>query len=356
MSNAQINSNLSTLTNSQLEDLLKAKVAKEKELLIQILHLLAEVEKRRLYSKTYPSLFEYCVKELKYSSGSAQRRIDTMRAMKLMPEIVSKLQNGELQMVAVSKAQSFFRQEEKNGKSYDLKSKREILTKLENKSTRDCERELVAISPQSVCPDRRREIDGSHTELRITMNQDLVGKLDKLKSLLSNKYPHLTDQELVAVLADIALKKLDPSLQPPKKEINYGNEKDESKLSVETPFPNLELKLVPEPVTKTRSPRNLEKSFDLNSNSPLPTLAVAAKYIGRYIPLTVKRAVWTRDLGRCTHAGCGSKHKLQFDHIRPIAKGGATSISNLRLLCQTHNLLAARLEFGDRLMNKFRPS
>ena len=37
-------------------------------------------------------------------------------------------------------------------------------------------------------------------------------KLDKIKSLLSHKHPHLTDSELLNELADIALKKLDPTM------------------------------------------------------------------------------------------------------------------------------------------------
>jgi len=181
------------------------------EMKIQVLHLLAEVERRRLYSHTHPSLFEYCVKVLRYSGGSAQRRIDTMRAMKLMPEIETKIQTGELQMVAVSQAQAFFRQEKKSGKTYDVEAKRQVLVKLENKTSRECEKELVAISPLSVRPDTRREINPDRTELRITLNQELVGKLDQLKALLSNKHSHLTDQELIAVLVDMALKKLDPA-------------------------------------------------------------------------------------------------------------------------------------------------
>jgi 5-methylcytosine-specific restriction endonuclease McrA len=54
-----------------------------------------------------------------------------------------------------------------------------------------------------------------------------------------------------------------------------------------------------------------------------------------------------RDRGRCTHSGCSSKHKLQYDHIKPLARGGETSVINLRLLCQTHNMLAARREYGE---------
>jgi hypothetical protein len=62
----------------------------------RFLHLLAEIERRRLYSINYPSLFEYCTKFLKLSCGSAQRRIDAMRAMKLIPEIENKILSGEL--------------------------------------------------------------------------------------------------------------------------------------------------------------------------------------------------------------------------------------------------------------------
>lgn len=45
----QIRSELSLLTDLQLEERLKSCVSKELEMKIQILHLLGEVEKRRLY-------------------------------------------------------------------------------------------------------------------------------------------------------------------------------------------------------------------------------------------------------------------------------------------------------------------
>ncbi len=324
------------LSDKQLEDRLKLSVAKEMEMKIQILHLLAEVERRRLYSQTHPSLFEYCVKVLKYSGGSAQRRIDTMRAMKLMPEIETKIQTGDLQMVTVSQAQTFFRQEKKSGKTYDLEAKRQVLAKLENKSSRECEKELVAISPQSVRPDTRREINPDRTELRITLNQELDGKLDQLKALLSNKHPHLTDQELIAVLADIALKKLDPAQKQPTK--------------TSEPLPTLE---VHEPSTvNIAGPVGCGKPVVQNWFSITQTTRNKPKP-SRYIPATMKQDVWMRDKGKCTHPGCNSNHRLQYDHIVPLGKGGESSVKNLRLLCQAHNLLAAQREFGEEKIAEF---
>lgn len=55
----------------------------------------------------------------------------------------------------------------------------------------------------------------------------------------------------------------------------------------------------------------------------------------RYIPHHIAQEVWDRDGGRCVI--CGSASELQFDHIIPHSKGGATSVENLQLLCKTHN-------------------
>ncbi len=54
------------------------------------------------------------------------------------------------------------------------------------------------------------------------------------------------------------------------------------------------------------------------------------------IPEAIRAEVWRRDQGRCVN--CGSKENLQFDHIIPVSQGGATSVQNLQLLCQSCNL------------------
>jgi 5-methylcytosine-specific restriction endonuclease McrA len=73
------------------------------------------------------------------------------------------------------------------------------------------------------------------------------------------------------------------------------------------------------------------------------------------------REVWIRDEGRCQFRLengelCGSTHRLQFDHLHPVALGGEPTVANLRLACSAHNLLAARRVFGDALMDRYAPA
>ena len=53
------------------------------------------------------------------------------------------------------------------------------------------------------------------------------------------------------------------------------------------------------------------------------------------VPQHVKAAVYRRDQGRCRE--CGSNSYLEFDHIIPRSRGGATSENNLQLLCRRCN-------------------
>jgi 5-methylcytosine-specific restriction endonuclease McrA len=53
------------------------------------------------------------------------------------------------------------------------------------------------------------------------------------------------------------------------------------------------------------------------------------------IPRAVRLAVFERDGGRCVE--CGSAFEIQYDHVIPVALGGAATVENLQILCATCN-------------------
>ncbi len=53
------------------------------------------------------------------------------------------------------------------------------------------------------------------------------------------------------------------------------------------------------------------------------------------IPQDTQDRVWNTDSGKCVK--CGSREKLEFDHIIPFSKGGSNSYRNIQLLCEKCN-------------------
>jgi 5-methylcytosine-specific restriction endonuclease McrA len=79
----------------------------------------------------------------------------------------------------------------------------------------------------------------------------------------------------------------------------------------------------------------------------------------RHIPAHVRRAVVKRDEGRCTFLSesgkrCEARAMLEFDHCVPVARGGESSVENVRLCCRAHNQHAAERAFGAEFMRRKR--
>ncbi len=75
----------------------------------------------------------------------------------------------------------------------------------------------------------------------------------------------------------------------------------------------------------------------------------------RFIPAAIRREVWLRDGRRCQHpldtgGTCGATHRLELDHLIPLALGGPSTVENLRVVCAFHNLAAARAVLGSALV------
>lgn len=80
-----------------------------------------------------------------------------------------------------------------------------------------------------------------------------------------------------------------------------------------------------------------------------PARAVSER--SRRIPAAVRREVWARDDGRCAFTSgsgrrCGWQRGLEYDHEVPFARGGESTVGNVRLRCRAHNQYEADQAFG----------
>ena len=318
--------NLNQLKDAELLTQIKAFVQSERDLLIKILHHLREIERRRLFSDLgYKSLFDYAVGELRYSEGQAGRRIQAMKLLKDLPQLETKIATGALNLSNVQQAQSFFRevQAAEPRRIVTAQEKLEVLGKLENKSVRDAQKELLKINPAQALPkEKERVVTETASEVRFLMSDKLKAKLEGVRSLLGAKGALMTYAELFDVMSDLSLSALEAK-QFGKKRTQPENTK---KISDCGTFDREEAHAMP-------------KNRALDATSKLNPVKDP-----RYISKALKHQVWLRDKGVCT--SCAGQRHLQYDHKIPIALGGTTTFENLRLLCFHCNQRASTKLFG----------
>lgn len=315
--------NLKKLANQELHNYTKNIVAREREITTQVLHTLAEVDRRKLFAEMgFSSLFAYCTKALGYSDSAAQRRIIAMRLILQIPAIEPKIAQGSLNLSVVAKAQSFFNLEAKNNNPLNSEQKLEILNQLEGKSSRKCDQELAAKSsnPEALkTPDKITPISQASSEIRFVASDELTQAMEKIRGLLAHKNPNMSINELFLEMAHISLDQLIKE--------------------------------------KTKA---LAKPQENTQQLPLPTSAVTvANIAGRHIPRSVQREVYARDGMRCSYVdpvsrlSCDSTFGLELDHIHPFALGGKATADNIHVLCKIHNQLHAIQCFGPAVAHHY---
>ena len=258
------------LSNKELLSQTKFLVQKERNLHIQILHHLKEIDSRKLYLKMgFSSLFDYTVRELGYSEGAAYRRIKAMKLCQELPETENRLQSGRLSLSAACQLQTFFEKQVKKAKEENLRVSEKSKNQTENKNKElswkgqsqeslngrsDTEsvfkvsQSSVAASPKPSNPkalsqeekqnlikraegcstratakllsetdpslsfsrEQTRFLGKEKVEIKITIEESCYKKLEELKNLLSHKNPNFSYGELLSILSDEALKKHDP--------------------------------------------------------------------------------------------------------------------------------------------------
>jgi 5-methylcytosine-specific restriction endonuclease McrA len=166
--------------------------------------------------------------------------------------------------------------------------------------------------------------------IRLAISKSTHDKLRRAQALLSYAVPagdvaQVLDRALDALIADVEKKR-------------FGAKKRD-------PRPSGAIRPIPD--------QHRPKSQTANQAPP------RRAGVNRYIPAPIRRAVWERDGAQCTFVAatgcrCETRHFLEFDHVKPIAKGGKATVDGLRLRCQAHNQYEAERAFGAEFMRRKR--
>jgi len=345
------------LTESRaLADRLASLLRHEHHALADFLAALAEFDRRRGWVELgYSGLFPFLQHRLGLSKGATYFRLTAARLIQRFPEIVEPLRDGRLCLTTVASL----------SKVLTAENRGEVLPRFYNRSKQEAAAIAAALCPEpspstrtvvtsvSVrgtalpsivapgpdrvnpvhldeprCPDDLGEapstapappapvrpmtvepLTATQVRLHLTVTPEFLEKLEAVRMTLSHSMPGASVEQLITASFDRVLQR------------DAGR-----KGLVERPRP-----APPEEEAVPGDP---------------------------YIPAAVKRKVWERDGGCCAwplDAGgvCGSRLRLQFDHVISRAEGGRSVVPNVRVLCAAHNKLAARERLGSRLMDRY---
>ncbi|MGE3973472.1 MAG: HNH endonuclease [Bdellovibrionales bacterium] len=326
---------MKNMKDAELLVLIKSKVQAERNLTLEIIDILQEIQSRRLHlQRGYSSLHEFCVKELKYSDGAAYRRIKAMKLVEEMPEAIKSIESGSLTLTTASQLQNVFESKAKTARPLTQNEKAKLFRQIQNQSRQEVERTIAKVCPEIIKRDEKvRMLNNMQVKVELILDEKLYAKLERLKNLTSHRNKNFV--ELIEHLADQELKRIDPE---EKAKIKTSSSKKSSNAAAHKNSGNGSF--------KTASPTKLDLTHVKTKNS-------------RYIPSAIRHAAWMNSKGRCTFIDpltkrrCDSNHRLQLEHIKPYAIGGENSVDNLRILCANHNELTAIRFYGKNKIESY---
>jgi hypothetical protein len=341
------NYSLTHLADSRLAQELRSGVLEDRLGLAKRLAQLAEFDHRRLYLPAYPSMYQYCLQELDYSEDEACKRIHVARAARRFPAVFEAIASGRHSLSTVDMLVPCLLPETIT----DLLAASAGMTKAE------VARLLAERFPQ---PDLPTVVQPIVPPLRATSapEADVTGLLDpgdvpapSVPERIVPIEPLEVGQRVVPVSAHTRVVPLAPERYAIQVSIPKATHdklrRAQALLSHAVPSGD-----VAEVLDRALDAliTHLEKRRYGATDRPASPPRKASR-APRHIAAHVRRTVRLRDGDQCTHVDdkgkrCDERKFLQFDHIVPVARGGESTLSNLRLRCGAHNRYEADRTFG----------
>jgi 5-methylcytosine-specific restriction endonuclease McrA len=356
---------MTTITIQERVSRLAGLLAREREALAEFIAELASFDAGRSWEELgYPSLFEFLTRELRLSRGAAFYRTKAVWLVQRFPEVLGAIREGKLYINSIAEVARVLTPE----------NRAEVLPRFFYQSREDAKLLSVELVPREVVPVREvvTSLDlpaapqgpaSSNPVLTLVPPPNDLASTSPVHSVNGDdsKVVDRTGQASAAVVRPEATEPMTGQLSRVHLTITreLAAKIETAQLALSHTHPNASIADVLELGAETALAQDAKRKGLVKQPRARRSEATSVPPESDHIPAELRRAVWKRDQGCCqwklaNGEVCGSRYRLQYDHIEPKAKGGQTTFANLRLLCQRHNLLAARMAYGEKVMSLYR--
>ena len=325
------NYSLSHLSDGVLLHDLRALIDRDRSNTANLLAHIAEVDARKLYLPAgYPSMYTYCVGELRLSEDSAAKRIQAARKGREYPELFAAMADGRLSLTSIGLLCPWMKADNAT----------ELISEAAGKSKFQIQELLARRFPTSETFPLACAVpiaDSQHAPAHVGASSTSAEKAQTRVSMIKSTVTPVAPQRFSLPLS--MSQEMYDKLRYAQELLGHQIPGGDLSAVVHRALDALISRLEKQKFAATDRPRGSRKQAE----NP------------RSIPAHVKRAVWQRDRGQCTFVSasghrCEGRERLEFDHVVPVARGGEPTVEGMRLLCRAHNQYAATCAFGQEFM------
>jgi hypothetical protein len=349
--------NPSSLSDRDLLTATRRVADQERVTTASLVSLLSEVDSRRIYlGEGYSSMFTFCTSALRMSESAAYARITAARAARRFPAILMLLKEGAISLTTVGLLAPHLADDNHEA----------ILAAARHRSKREVERLVAGLHSQPDIPSSIRALPTNSakfephvTELPMEEPASSMAEVRTLATAPATPVVMPTARPSLVVpiapkrylvrmtVGEETHRKLDRARDLLRHQIPDGDPAEVFDLALTTLIEKAERTKF----AARRRPGSQPAAAPSPACRPGDGLAGVRGLPSRRIPAAVRRAVWTRDDGRCAFLGtdgrCGESGFLEFHHVVPFAVGGPSTVENLQLRCRAHNAYEGARDFGE---------
>ena len=333
---------LTHLSNEVLRRELTTNAAREKEATAELLAHIAEFDERKLFlPEAFPSMLDYCIRELRLSEEAAKKRLWVARAGRGCPGVFEALASGRVHLAGLVVLARHLSPENASG----------LLAAAEHKSREEIERLVAERFPRLDVP---AQVTPSPGEVRAGDDEQgspgNVGNTDSQRVGSAETPPAWSSDRVTPLSAESFAVQFTRSREADER-FRYAQTLLGSRVKAND-LAEVYDRAIEALIKKLEKVRFGARDNPRKNGRP-------TKSGSRHVPDDVKRVVWIRDGGQCTYESesgrrCEAREDLQFDHVREFARGGEATVANIRLRCSGHNQHGAEQTYGAGFMNQMR--